>query len=310
MKRILIAGGAGFLGSYLVEKLIKNYDIIVVDNLSSGLQSNLNEIYKDIEFINSDIMDFRYEKPVDIIVDLASRASRVEWETYPVEVALSNSMGTNNLIKLALKNNALFVYASSSEVYGNPDIFPTPESYIGKVDTISSRSPYDEGKRFSEALVKSYEKEYQLKDIIIRFFNTYGPRMRGGDFYGRVIDRFILQALSNKPITVYGTGDQTRSFTYVSDTVDGINLLIDKGQIGEVYNIGNDMETKIIDIAKIIKEKSYSSSKIVYKELPENDPLRRSADISKIKKFGWKHKISLDEGITNTIKYYQNNQSS
>lgn len=310
MSRILIAGGAGFLGSYLAEDLIKKYDITVVDNLSSGLKSNLNEIYKDIEFIKSDIVDFKYEKPVDIIIDLASRASRVEWETYPVEVALSNSMGTNNLIKLALKNNALFIYASSSEVYGNPDLFPTPESYIGRVDSISSRSPYDEGKRFSEALVKSYEKQYHLKDIIIRFFNTYGPRMRGGDFYGRVIDRFILQALNNKPITVYGKGDQTRSFTYVSDTVNGINLLINKGKIGEVYNIGNNVETKIIDIAKLIRKKSNSISDIIYNNLPENDPFRRSADISKMKKLGWGHKISLEEGIIKTIQSYQNNQSS
>ncbi|MFG1391206.1 NAD-dependent epimerase/dehydratase family protein [Acidiplasma aeolicum] len=304
MKRILIAGGAGFLGSYLTEKLVGNYEVVVVDNLNSGLESNLKGVIKDIEFIKSDIETLKYEKKLDIIIDLASRASRVEWETYPVEVALSNSMGTNNLIKIALKNDALFIYASSSEVYGNADIVPTPESYVGKVDTISSRSPYDEGKRFSEALVKSYEKEYNLKDIIIRFFNTYGPRMRGGDFYGRVIDRFILQAIKNEPITVYGDGTQTRSFTYVSDTVDAINLLIERSHLGEVYNIGNDVETKIIDIAKIIKEKSGSSSEIVYKKLPENDPLRRAADISKMKKLGWKHKVSLKDGLGKTIKFY------
>lgn len=306
MKRILIAGGAGFLGSYLTEKLVGNYEVVVVDNLSSGLESNLKGVINDIEFIKSDIETLKYEKKLDFIIDLASRASRIEWETYPVEVALSNSMGTNNLIKIALKNDALFIYASSSEVYGNADIVPTPESYVGKVDTISSRSPYDEGKRFSEALVKSYEKEYNLKDIIIRFFNTYGPRMRGGDFYGRVIDRFILQAIKNEPITVYGDGTQTRSFTYVSDTVDGINLLIEKGHLGEVYNIGNDVETKIIDIARIIKEKSGSSSEIVYKKLPENDPLRRAADISKMRELGWNHKITLEKGLEKTIESYKN----
>ena len=306
MKRILIAGGAGFLGSYLTEKLVGNYEVVVVDNLSSGLESNLKGVINDIEFIKSDIETLKYEKKLDFIIDLASRASRIEWETYPVEVALSNSMGTNNLIKIALKNDALFIYASSSEVYGNADIVPTPESYVGKVDTISSRSPYDEGKRFSEALVKSYEKEYDLKDIIIRFFNTYGPRMRGGDFYGRVIDRFILQAIKNEPITVYGDGTQTRSFTYVSDTVDGINLLIEKGHLGEVYNIGNDVETKIIDIARIIKEKSGSSSEIVYKKLPENDPLRRAADISKMRELGWNHKITLEKGLEKTIESYKN----
>ena len=306
MKRVLIAGGAGFLGSYLTEKLVENYEVVVVDNLSSGLEYNLKGVINDIEFIKSDIETLKYEKKLDFIIDLASRASRIEWETYPVEVALSNSMGTNNLIKIALKNDALFIYASSSEVYGNADIVPTPESYVGRVDTISSRSPYDEGKRFSEALVKSYEKEYDLKDIIIRFFNTYGPRMRGGDFYGRVIDRFILQAIKNEPITVYGDGTQTRSFTYVSDTVDGINLLIEKGHLGEVYNIGNDVETKIIDIARIIKEKSGSSSEIVYKKLPENDPLRRAADISKMRELGWNHKITLEKGLEKTIESYKN----
>ena len=187
MKKVLIAGGAGFLGSYLTEKLAESYEVIVVDNLTSGLESNIKNVIKKIEFIKSDIETFKYEGKLDVIIDLASRASRVEWETYPVEVALSNSTGTNNLIKLATKNDALFIYASSSEVYGNPDVFPTPESYVGRVDTMSSRSPYDEGKRFSEALVKSYEKEYNLKAIIIRFFNTYGPRMRGGDFYGKII---------------------------------------------------------------------------------------------------------------------------
>ena len=306
MKRVLIAGGAGFLGSYLTEQLVENYEVVVVDDLSSGLESNMKNIIKKIEFINSDIETFKYDRKLDVIVDLASRASRVEWETYPVEVALSNSMGTNNLIKLALKSDALFIYASSSEVYGNPDIFPTPESYVGRVDTISSRSPYDEGKRFSEALVKSYEKEYNLNDIIIRFFNTYGPRMRGGDFYGRVIDRFIMQALENKPITVYGDGTQTRSFTYVSDTVNAINLLMERGKLGEIYNIGNDAETKIIDIAKIIKEKSKSSSDIVFTKLPENDPLRRAANIAKIKNLGWKHRITLEDGIEKTIASYEN----
>jgi UDP-glucuronate decarboxylase len=251
MKTILIAGGAGFLGSHLAEDLIRNYKVVVVDNLSSGLIDNIKNIQRTIEFIKGSVESFHYDKKIDMVLDLASRASRVEWETYPVEVALSNSAGTDNLIKLALKNNALFIYASSSEIYGNPDLFPTPETYIGRVDTVSSRSPYDEGKRFSEALVKSYEKEYGLNNIIIRFFNTYGPRMRGGDFYGRVIDRFIKQALKNDPITIYGDGEQTRSFTYVSDTVDAINLIIHQGKIGEIYNIGNDMEIQIIEVARI-----------------------------------------------------------
>lgn len=304
MKKILIAGGAGFLGSHLAEKLVKDFNIVIVDNLSSGLEGNIKNIKENVEFFKCDVESFNYEKNVDIVIDLASRASRVEWETFPVEVALSNSGGTNNLIKLALKNRALFVYASSSEIYGNPELIPTPESYIGRVDTISSRAPYDEGKRFSEALIKSYEKEYGLNNIIIRFFNTYGPRMRGGDFYGRVIDRFIKQALNGEPITVYGNGEQTRSFTYISDTINAVNLLIQQGKSGEVYNIGNDQEISIIEIAKIVKNFTNTHSDIIFKDLPENDPLRRSADITKIRKLGWEHKISLESGILSTIRSY------
>ena len=304
MKTILIAGGAGFLGSHLAEDLIRNYKVVVVDNLSSGLIDNIKNIQRTIEFIKGSVESFHYDKKIDMVLDLASRASRVEWETYPVEVALSNSAGTDNLIKLALKNNALFIYASSSEIYGNPDLFPTPETYVGRVDTVSSRSPYDEGKRFSEALVKSYEKEYGLNNIIIRFFNTYGPRMRGGDFYGRVIDRFIKQALKNDPITIYGDGEQTRSFTYVSDTVDAINLIIHQGKIGEIYNIGNDMEIKIIEVARIVQRLTKTNSNIVFQKLPENDPMRRSADITKLKNLGWEHKISLEDGIKRTIGSY------
>ena len=305
MKRIVIAGGAGFLGSHLAERLVsEGYGVVVVDDLSSGLESNLSSIMDRIEFIRSDIADFDYSKSFDIMINLASRASRVEWETYPVEVALSNSLGNNNLIKQAIKNKALYVYASSSEIYGNPEIVPTPETYIGRVSTTGSRSPYDEGKRFGEALVKSYEREYGLKNIIIRFFNTYGPRMRGGDFYGRVIDRFLAQAMKNDPITVYGDGRQTRSFTYVEDCVRAIILLMFKGVSGCVYNIGSDQETKIIDVANTIKNLTNSSSKIEYKDLPLDDPKRRSADITKIKRVGWKPSIDLREGIRRTMDYY------
>ena len=218
----------------------------------------------ELEFIQSDISDLEYHKPIDIIVNFASRASRVEWETYPVEVALSNSLGNNNLIRLALRSKALYVYASSSEVYGNPDVFPTPETYLGRVNTTGSRSPYDEGKRFGEALVKAYEREYGLKNIILRLFNTYGPRMRGGDFYGRVVDRFIQQAIHGDPITVYGDGKQTRSFSYVSDVVEAVVILLNKGKSGEVYNIGNDAETSIIDFASMVRRICKSSSKIEF----------------------------------------------
>ena len=304
MKHILIAGGAGFLGSHLAERLLKDgCEVTIVDDLSSGRETNISGIMGKLEFIQSDISDLEYHKPIDIIINLASRASRVEWETYPVEVALSNSLGNNNLVRLALRSKALYVYASSSEIYGNPDVFPTPETYLGRVSTTGSRSPYDEGKRFGEALVKAYEREYGLKNIILRLFNTYGPRMRGGDFYGRVVDRFIQQAIHGDPITVYGDGKQTRSFSYVSDVVEAVNILLNKGKSGEVYNIGNDAETSIIDFASMVRKICKSSSKIEFKPLPPDDPERRSADISKISALGFKHAVDLSNGVAMMAEY-------
>ena len=303
MNNILIAGGAGFLGSHLTELLTKNgYSITVVDDLSSGRESNLAGVMPDIEFVRKDISAFDSPKKFNVIINLASRASRVEWETLPVEVALSNSIGNNNLIKLALKNKALYVYASSSEIYGNAEVVPTPETYVGRVSTTGSRSPYDEGKRFGEALVKSYEREYKLRNLVIRFFNTYGPRMRGGEFYGRVIDRFIQQALAGVPITVYGNGTQTRSFTYVSDSADALFALIKSGKEGEVYNVGNDKETTVIELARHVKKLCNSDSPIEFHPLPDDDPLRRAADISKLKGLGFEHKVSLSEGLSRMIK--------
>jgi len=310
MTNILVAGGAGFLGSHLTELLLKKgYNITVVDDLSSGQESNLSSVISEVEFIRKDISDFDSSKKFDVIINLASRASRVEWEKYPVEVALSNSLGNNNLIKLALKNKSLYVYASSSEIYGNPDVVPTPESYKGRVSTTGSRSPYDEGKRFGEALVKSYEREYKLRNIIIRFFNTYGPRMRGGDFYGRVLDRFIQQAITGVPITVYGDGTQTRSFTYVSDSIGAVFSLIRSGKDGEIYNVGNDVEISIIELARMVKKLCRSDSSVEFYPLPDDDPLRRAADISKLRKLGFEHKVSLYEGISKMIQSIRDSTS-
>ncbi|MCL4341718.1 MAG: NAD-dependent epimerase/dehydratase family protein [Candidatus Thermoplasmatota archaeon] len=301
--RVLIAGGAGFLGSYLAERFVaEGHDIHILDNFVSGLKGNIENIRERITLLEDDVTAFRTDETYDIVVNFASRASRVEWEKHPVDVALSNAVGSKNLIEVALRCNALYVYASSSEVYGDPKVIPTPEDYVGCVGTTGSRSPYDEGKRFGDALTKAYERQYGLRNIIIRFFNTYGPRMRGGDFYGRVIDRFIQQAMHNESITVYGDGSQTRSFTYVSDTIDGVMAAITKGKEGEVYNIGNDSETSILDLAKLVKKLTKSSSDIRFEDLPENDPKRRAADITKMRKLGWEPKISLEEGITNIIK--------
>ena len=296
--RILLAGGAGFLGSHLAEALVARGDcVVILDNLSSGLATNISKISKQITFIDADVSTYKTDETFDLVMNLASRASRKEWESFPVEVAKSNAFGTDNLINIALRSKAKFLLASTSEIYGNPDVVPTPESYIGRVSSTGSRSPYDEGKRFAEALVKSYESQYALDSIIIRFFNTYGPRMRGGDLYGRVIDRFLQQALNNKPVTVYGSGMQTRSFTYVSDTVSAILKIINNWKTGEVYNVGSDNETKIIDLANMIIKVTGSESTIVQKEMPPDDPLRRAADVSKIKRMGWRQEISLEEGL-------------
>ena len=301
--KVLIAGGAGFLGSYLAERFVADgHEVHILDNFASGLKQNIEIIQKKITLLENDVISFCTDERYDIVVNFASRASRVEWEKHPVDVALSNAIGSKNLIEIALKSNALYVYASSSEVYGDPKVIPTPEDYVGCVSTTGSRSPYDEGKRFGDAITKAYERQFGLRNIIIRFFNTYGPRMRGGDLYGRVIDRFIQQAMHNEPITIYGDGSQTRSFTYVSDSIEGVMIAITRGKEGEVYNIGNDSETSIFGLAELIKKIARSSSKICFKDLPQNDPKRRAADITKMRKLGWEPKTSLGQGIMNIIK--------
>lgn len=306
MKDILVAGGSGFLGSHLCEALVSRGDrVTVVDNLSSGREENLGNIADKIEFIREDVRKLRVEDHFDFIINMASRASRGEWERYPVDIALSNSLGSQNLIELALKSDALYLFASTSEVYGNPEVVPTPESYIARIDPLGSRASYDESKRFGETLVRSYETQYGLKSIIIRFFNAYGPRMRGGDLYGRVIDRFIRQATTSSNLTIYGDGNQTRSFTFVDDTIRGIILLMEKGKPGEVYNIGNDKEIRIRELADIITEVTRSKSSFEYLPLPPDDPKRRAADISRMKLIGWQPEVDLEVGLSKMIESFK-----
>ncbi|MDE1824985.1 MAG: NAD-dependent epimerase/dehydratase family protein [Candidatus Micrarchaeota archaeon] len=302
-----MAGGAGFLGSHLAEALVANGDkVVIIDNLSSGLLSNLNAIEEKIEFMKGDITkELNVKGSIDLIVNMASRAARKEWETYPVEIALANSVGTDNLARLAISKKARLIYASTSELYANPEVVPTPETYIARLDHISSRAPYDESKKFGETLIKAYEAQYGLRNIIIRLFNAYGPRMRGGDMYGRVIDRFMKQALAEEPLTVYGTGKQTRSFTYVSDTIAGIMLLIKSGKNGEIYNLGSSVETSVIDLAKLVIEATGSKSKIEYGPLPPGDPQRRGADSSKISALGWTPKVPIKQGLRQMLKFYK-----
>jgi UDP-glucuronate decarboxylase len=308
--KALIAGGAGFLGSHLVESLLKiGNEVHIVDDLSSGTMENISHLMKEISFSRKNVIDFETKEKFDIVINLACNASRGEWEHHPVDVALSNALGSKRLIEISLKSDALYIFASSSEVYGNSDIVPTPETYLGRVSTTGSRSSYDEGKRFGDALTKAYEKQYGLKNMVFRFFNTYGPRMRGDDFYGRVVDRFVKQASSGKPITIYGDGTQTRSFTYVSDTVDAIIKLMTDGELGGIFNIGNDKEIKILELAEKVKTVLKSNSEFKFLPLPDHDPKRRAADITKLRILGWAPKVLLEEGIDKMHKYNNSGES-
>ena len=220
-------------------------------------------------------------------------------------VASSNSVGTHNLLELARKNKARFIFASSSEIYGDPDVIPTPETYVGRVNSMGPRSPYVESKRFGETLVNSYVKQYGLDGIVLRIFNTYGPRMRAGELYGRVVDRFVDQALRGAPLTVYGDGKQTRAFTHVNDTVNGILRVTEHGVSGEAYNIGSDTETSIIDLARLVVEAVGSRSTLEFYPIPQDDSRRRAADISKVKANGWSPSIGITEGLKLMIEQHR-----
>lgn len=306
MRRVLVAGGCGFLGSYLVESLVAAGDrVTVVDNLSSGQLSNIVGLGKRVLFVKANVEELPKLGRFDVVVNLASRASRVEWEKYPLEVCTTNSVGQNNLLQLASQNGARYVFTSTSEVYGSPERVPTPETYVGRIDPAGSRAPYDESKRFGETLLLAFVREKGLDATIARVFNTYGPRMRAGDLYGRVIDRFIQQALTNSPLTVYGDGSQTRAFAYVDDTVRGLVSLIEHGRSGEAYNIGSDIETRVIDLARLVRQLSGSSSEIEFRQLPPDDPKRRLPELTKMRSLGWSPEVPLDVGLKRTIEAVQ-----
>ncbi|MEE9564766.1 MAG: UDP-glucuronic acid decarboxylase family protein [Candidatus Hydrothermarchaeaceae archaeon] len=312
-REILITGGAGFLGSYMCEALIEsNARVTCLDNLSSGLASNIahlkdNENFQFIEHNISKPMNF--ETKFDLVIHMASRAAPFEFEKYPIQILKANTLGIWVALGIAKKHSARFVYTSTSEIYGNPDpkFVPTPETYNGNVNPIGPRSCYDEAKRAGEAFVVAYRQEHNMDTRMARIFNTYGPRMRADDIYGRAVPRFIDQALKGEDITVFGDGSQTRSFTYVSDQIDGLLRLADLDEArGEVINIGNNKETTILELAELIKRLTNSSSKIAFHPLPEDDPKRRCPDISKAKKIlGWEPKVSLEEGLKNTIKWFK-----
>jgi UDP-glucuronate decarboxylase len=303
--KILISGGAGFLGFHLTRALLeKGEEITIVDDLSTAKYFDMR---KDVEFIKKKVEEFETEKKYDIVIHLAARPSPEDYIEHPVDTALSNSLGTYKMLEIARKSNARFIYTSSSEVYGSASIIPTPETYWGYVNPIGIRSCYDESKRFSEALIMAYHRQYKLDTRIQRPFNVYGPGLREDGTYGRVISRFIYQALKGEDLTVFGDGNQTRAFLYISDWIDAtIKLIYKDGLEGEVFNIGSDKETKIIDLANMIVKLTDSKSRIKFLPPRPDDPPRRAADITKAKeKLGWYPKVPLEDGLRLTINWFK-----
>ena len=310
-KNILVTGGAGFLGSWLCEALVEQgARVTCLDNLVSGLKSNISPLIDNdnFKFIQHDITQpIFFDAPLDIVMHLASRASPFEFEKFPIQILKANTLGIWVALGIAKKHNARFLYTSTSEVYGKAEEIPTSEEYRGNVDPIGPRSCYDEAKRCGESYVIAYQMQHGLDTRIARIFNTYGPRMRAEGVYGRVILRFIEQALSNKPITIFGDGTQTRSFCYVTDQVECLlKLAFSEGAKGEVVNIGSDIEMTILELAKLIRELTKSNSEIVFGELPEDDPPRRKPDITKAKKIlNWEPKVELEEGLLKMVEWFE-----
>jgi len=305
-KRILITGGAGFIGSHLCEKLLKEgNEVISVDNYFTGRKKNIQHLLKNpnFEMIRHDIVnEFRAE--VDQIYNFACPASPVHYQYNAISTIKTNVMGTMNMLGLAKKVRARILQASTSEVYGNPLEHPQKETYWGNVNTIGIRSCYDEGKRISETLCFDYHRQHNVDIRVIRIFNTYGPRMLAND--GRVVSNFIVQALSGKDITIYGDGSQTRSFCYVDDLVNGIVSMMNQDTFQGPVNLGNSDEFTVKELAELVIKLTKSKSKIIYNPLPQDDPARRKPDLSLAKeKLGYKFTVPLVEGLKRTIKYFQ-----
>jgi nucleoside-diphosphate-sugar epimerase len=307
-KKIIVTGGAGFIGSHLCEWLIETgNNVVCVDNLVTGKKDNIKMLLRhpDFTFIEHDVSKvFRIDGPVDQIYHMSSPASPVDYQKLPIETMMVNSLGTKNMLDIANDKRAKILLASTSEVYGDPEKHPQTEDYWGHVNPTGPRSCYDESKRFAEALAMAYSRMYYVDVKIARIFNTYGPRMRSTD--GRAIPNFVMQALKNHDMTVYGEGKQTRSFCYISDMVDGLIRLMESGKSGEILNLGNPDERKVIDVAKLIKEMTQSGSKITFLPLPKDDPARRKPNIAKAKeKLEWEPKVSFESGLKKTIEWFR-----
>lgn len=310
--RAIVAGGAGFLGSHLVDFLInEGNEVIVLDNLYTGSKSNISHHFNNpkFEFIRHDVIE-----PIsiesDVIFNLACPASPIHYQKHPVQTIKTSIMGSINLLDLARKNGSRIFQASTSEVYGDPQVSPQSEDYLGNVNPIGIRACYDEGKRASETLFFDYNRQYSIDIKVARIFNTYGPRMDLSD--GRVVSNFIVQALQGKPITIYGDGTQTRSFCYVDDLIKGFDLLMstEKSFTGPV-NLGNPVEYSMLQLAELILELTNSNAKIEFALLPSDDPRQRKPDISIAKNIlNWQPQVSLIEGLTRTIANFSERMSS
>jgi UDP-glucuronate decarboxylase len=308
-KEVLVTGGAGFIGSWLCDALLGfGSEVTVVDDFSTGRMKNIDHLVKGSKFklLKSDVCRFRSKEKFDVILHMAGHASPDEYMVHPIETLQTSADGTRNMAELARKSDATLLFASTSEVYGDAEVVPTPETYWGKVNPIGPRSCYDEGKRFAEALLMGYHKQYGLDVKVPRIFNSYGPRLREDGLYGRAMSRFILQALTKQPLTVYGDGKQTRSFCYITDTVTGLVLLAVNPQAkGEVVNIGNTHEVTILELAEKIRAATKCESPITFHPLPKDDPKRRCPDTAKLEKLlGWKPNLSFEAGLKRTVKWF------
>ena len=305
--RILITGGAGFLGSHLCDRFVsEGHQVVVMDNLITGSTANIEHLagHEGFRFIKQDVTEYLYvEGELDAILHFASPASPIDYLELPIQTLKVGALGTHKTLGLAREKGALYLLASTSEVYGDPLEHPQTEDYWGNVNPIGPRGVYDEAKRFAEAMTMAYHRYHGLDTRIARIFNTYGPRMRLED--GRVVPNFIAQALRDEPLTVYGDGSQTRSFCYVSDLIEGIYRLLFSDEI-EPVNLGNPQEMSILDFARVVNEITGNSAGVAHQPLPEDDPQVRQPDITRARRvLGWEPEVPLEEGLRSTISWFQ-----